>query len=203
MKIVLFSLLLFVIRWNIISCNKNDKNQGVDMNVLNNYENLFKFVKCEYCNEHTYVKGKKAPSDPQCADIKEECKELLKEKQYTDSVTYLMDGFKSANNSANNGKKNNAEEMKNLVNFLQSHKKLIKALKKNIESIQNKKHLIYKNKSYNPLLLSCVKKMNMLKENVDYIQKNQNLFKELMNQKATYSFVNTKKKNYFFKITRS
>ncbi|SOV23830.1 merozoite surface protein 9 [Plasmodium sp. DRC-Itaito] len=200
MKVVLFSFLLFVIRSNIIiSCNKNEKNHGVDMKVLNNYENLFKVVKCEYCHENTYVKGKKPYSDPQCAAIKEECIELLKQKEYTDSVTYLMDGFKSAKNLKNNEKKSNTEEMKDLVNFLQSHKKLIEALKKNIETIQNKKSLIQNNKAYNPLLVSFIKKMNMLKDNVEYIEKNQDLFKELIHQNNSSNLVDTKKKNFSLK----
>ncbi|CAA9991075.1 merozoite surface protein 9 [Plasmodium knowlesi strain H] len=166
-SIIIFSFVVFLVKGHIAkSDDKKNFSKLFDANLVNNYEKLFKVIKCQYC-----LTQKKGAQNEKCKKIMKECKHLLKDGEYMTMLKDLMSDLKVGKNEHVYGP--NTEELKKIINFLELHKQEIKKIKNMIDTIKNNKAILLINGGDNAMVHKLNKKMKSLKNGVEYIQKSQ------------------------------
>nr|AAN16519.1 merozoite surface protein-9 [Plasmodium coatneyi] len=176
LTIIIFSFVVFLVKGHIAKVDDQKSfSKLFDENLVNNYEKLFKVIKCQYC-----LTQKKGAQKEKCKHIMKECKHLLKDGKYLTMLKDLMSDLKVGNNEHVYGP--NTEELKKIINFLELHKQEIKKIKNMIDTIKNNKAILLVNGGNNPMVHKLSKRMKSLKNNVEYIQKSQDAITKQLNQ---------------------
>nr|AAL78898.1 merozoite surface protein-9 precursor [Plasmodium cynomolgi] len=169
---IILSFVVFLVRGHIVKADdKKSFSKLFDANLVNNYEKLFKVIKCQYC-----LTQKKGAQNEKCKKIMKECEHLLKDGEYITTLKDLMNDLKVGNNDHVYGP--NTKELKKIINFLELHMQEIGKLKDMIDTIKDNKAILLVNGGNNPVIHKLNKKMKSLKNNVEYIQKSQDIITE-------------------------
>ncbi|KJP88057.1 hypothetical protein AK88_02332 [Plasmodium fragile] len=175
-NIIIFSFVVFLVKGYIAKVDdKKSFSKLFDANLVNNYEKLFKVIKCQYC-----LTQKKGEQNAKCKQIMKECKHLLKNGEYITMLKNLMNDLKVGNNEHVYGP--NTTELKKIINFLELHKQQIKKIKNMIDTIKNNKAALLINGGNNAMVHKLNKGMKSLKNSVEYIQKSQDVINEQLSQ---------------------
>ncbi|EUD66002.1 hypothetical protein C922_03472, partial [Plasmodium inui San Antonio 1] len=175
-NIIIFSLVAFLVKGHIAKPDDNksfSKLFGAEL--VNNYEKLFKVIKCQYC-----LTQKKGAQDEKCKNIMKECKHLLKDGNYMTVLKDLKNDLKMGKDDYLYGPDTN--ELKKIMNFLEFHKQEIDQLKDMIDNIKDNKAILLINGGNNSVVHKLNKKMKSLKNSVEYIQKSQDVITEQLSK---------------------
>ncbi|GAW83662.1 merozoite surface protein-9 precursor [Plasmodium gonderi] len=176
MNIIFFSFVAFLLKGHIAKVDeKKSFSKLFDPDLVNNYEKLFKVIKCQYC-----LKQKKGAESEKCSKIIEECKNLLKDGEYDTVLKDLMNDVKVDNNEKVYGP--NTDELKKIVNFLETHMKEVDVLKGIIDDIKENKDVVLVNGGNNPTMHKLNAKMKSLKNSVQYIQNSHDTINEQLSK---------------------